>query len=68
MQNFDTPDNFNSSVDGSEPIYEGEECILDSRTSNCEDREPMYEGEVILSEQADKTVRSKDEITAQQGE
>jgi len=68
MQNFDTPDNYNSSVDGSEPIYEGEECIFDSRTSNCEDREPMYEGEVILSEQADKTVRSKDEITAQQGE
>ncbi|KAL9387138.1 hypothetical protein Peur_020262 [Populus x canadensis] len=68
MQNFDTPDTFTSSVDGSGPIYEGEECILDSRTSNCEDREPMYEGEVILSEQADKTVRSKDEITAQQGE
>ncbi|KAF9685763.1 hypothetical protein SADUNF_Sadunf03G0087800 [Salix dunnii] len=68
LQNIDTPDTFTSSVDGSEPIYEGEECILDSRTSNCEEREPMYEGEVILSEQADETVRSIDEITALQGE
>jgi hypothetical protein len=28
----------------------------------------MYEGEVVLAEQADRTVRSKDEITPQQGE
>jgi hypothetical protein len=68
MQNVDAPDTFTSSVDGSEPIYEGEECILDTGTSNYEEREPMYEGEVVLAEQADRTVRSKDEITPQQGE
>eukprot|EP00258_Populus_trichocarpa_P014458 XP_006368742.2 ubiquitin carboxyl-terminal hydrolase MINDY-2 isoform X2 [Populus trichocarpa] len=68
MQNIDAPDTFTSSVDGSEPIYEGEECILDTGTSNYEEREPMYEGEVVLAEQADRTVRSKDEITPQQGE
>ncbi|KDP25542.1 hypothetical protein JCGZ_20698 [Jatropha curcas] len=63
IQNVDVPETFTSSVDGSEPIYEGEECILDSGTA-----EPMYEGEVILAEQADKTVMSNDEITPQQGE
>ncbi|KAL1316571.1 hypothetical protein HN51_068750 [Arachis hypogaea] len=63
-----------SSVDGSEPIYEGEECVLDTRTGNFEDHEPVYEGEVVLAEQADKStllapdVRAKDEITPQQGE
>ncbi|KAJ4712926.1 protein FAM63A-like [Melia azedarach] len=70
----DVPETFTSSVDGSEPIYEGEECILDSGTVAYEDREPVYEGEVILAEQADKgtseacNVRSKDEINLQQGE
>lgn len=68
MQSIDAPENLTSSVDESEPIYEGEECILDSGTTTYEDREPMYEGEVILAEQADKTVRSKGEITPQQGE
>lgn len=69
----DVPETFTSSVDGSEPIYEGEECILDSGTVAYEDREPVYEGEVILAEQADKgtseacNVRSKDEINLQQG-
>lgn len=63
-----------SSVDGSEPIYEGEECVLDTRTGNFEDREPVYEGEVVLAEQADKStlaspdLRAKDEITPQQGQ
>ncbi|KAK7309008.1 hypothetical protein RJT34_05402 [Clitoria ternatea] len=63
-----------SSVDGSEPIYEGEECVLDTRTGNFEDREPVYEGEMVLAEQADKStlaapdVRVKDEITPEQGE
>ncbi|XP_065858130.1 uncharacterized protein [Euphorbia lathyris] len=65
---LDVPDAFTSSVDGSEPIYEGEECILDPGTTIYEDREPMYEGEVILAEQGDKTVGSKVEITPQQGE
>ncbi|KAJ4832242.1 hypothetical protein Tsubulata_002005, partial [Turnera subulata] len=69
LQNIDTPEIVTSSVDGSEPIYEGEECILDSGTSVYEDREPMYEGEVILAEQGDKTVVSpKAEITPHQGE
>ncbi|CAL0331670.1 unnamed protein product [Lupinus luteus] len=63
-----------SSVDSSEPIYEGEECVLDTRTQNVEDCEPVYEGEVVLAEQAEKSIlaapdlRAKDEITPQQGE
>ncbi|GMN32411.1 hypothetical protein TIFTF001_003666 [Ficus carica] len=60
-----------SSVDGSEPIYEGEECILDSGTAVFEDREPVYEGEVVLANQSDKSTLDsgpKDEITPQAGE
>ncbi|RDX67189.1 Ubiquitin carboxyl-terminal hydrolase MINDY-2, partial [Mucuna pruriens] len=63
-----------SSVHGNEPIYEGEECVLDTRTGNFEDREPIYEGEVVLAEQADKStlaapdLRAKDELTPEQGE
>ncbi|KAK7252646.1 hypothetical protein RIF29_36737 [Crotalaria pallida] len=63
-----------SSVDGSEPIYEGEECVLDTSAQNFEDGEPVYEGEAVLAEQADKSnlaaadVRTKSEITPQQGE
>ncbi|TKY70892.1 FAM63A protein [Spatholobus suberectus] len=63
-----------SSVHGSEPIYEGEECVLDTRTGNFEDREPVYEGEMVLAEQADKStlaasdLRAKDELTPEQGE
>ncbi|KAL5181861.1 Ubiquitin carboxyl-terminal hydrolase MINDY-1 [Glycine soja] len=63
-----------SSVQGSEPIYEGEECVLDTRTGNFEDREPVYEGEVVLAEQADRStlvapdLRAKDELTPEQGE
>ncbi|KAJ0104694.1 hypothetical protein Patl1_18651 [Pistacia atlantica] len=72
IQHTDLPETFTSSVDDSEPIYEGEECILDSGTGTYGDREPVYEGEVILAEQADKSTsdaaRSKDEITPQQGE
>ncbi|KAK2664695.1 hypothetical protein Ddye_003269 [Dipteronia dyeriana] len=74
IQSTDVPETYPSSVDGSEPMYEGEECIVDSGTTVYEDREPVYEGEVILAEQADKTtldacnVRSNDEITPKQGE
>ncbi|XWS61853.1 hypothetical protein CRYUN_Cryun07bG0160800 [Craigia yunnanensis] len=74
IHHADVPEAFTSSLDGSEPIYEGEECILDSVTTTNEDREPIYEGEVILAKQADKravedcNVWSKDEITPQQGE
>ncbi|GLT40447.1 hypothetical protein SLA2020_145840 [Shorea laevis] len=74
IQPGDVSETVTSSLDGSEPIYEGEECILDSGTKVYHEREPVYEGEVILAEQADKgtldtcDVRSKDEITPQQGE
>ncbi|XVF51581.1 hypothetical protein PTKIN_Ptkin04bG0195900 [Pterospermum kingtungense] len=74
MHHADAPEALTSSLDGSEPIYEGEECILDSATTTYEDREPIYEGEVILAKQADKravedcNMRSKDEISPQQGE
>ncbi|KAE9596805.1 hypothetical protein Lalb_Chr16g0379951 [Lupinus albus] len=63
-----------SIIDDGEPIYEGEECVLDTRTKNLEDHEPVYEGEVVLAEQAEKGIlaasdlRPKDEITPQQGE
>ncbi|KAJ0968486.1 hypothetical protein J5N97_025403 [Dioscorea zingiberensis] len=43
-----------SSLEDSEPIYEGEECILDSQLSTFEDQEPVYEGEIILAEQSEK--------------
>lgn len=63
-----------STIDGNEPIYEGEECVLDTRPGKFEDREPVYEGEMVLAEQADNSTlasldqRSKDEITPEQGE
>ncbi|KAL9246765.1 hypothetical protein vseg_020259 [Gypsophila vaccaria] len=47
-------ESFAAGLDGSEPMYEGEECILDSAKSICKDQEPVYEGEVVLAEQADK--------------
>jgi len=70
-QQTDVSGALTSSVHGSEPIYEGEECVLDTRTF--EDREPVYEGEVVLAEQADKSslaspdLRAKDELTPEQG-
>ncbi|XP_022759607.1 ubiquitin carboxyl-terminal hydrolase MINDY-2-like isoform X2 [Durio zibethinus] len=73
IHHADVLEAFTSSLDESEPIYEGEECILDLVTTY-EDREPIYEGEVILAKQAEKSalegynVTSKDEITPQQGE
>ncbi|KAI9127404.1 hypothetical protein K1719_001963 [Acacia pycnantha] len=39
---------FSSSIDGSEPIYEGEECVLDKGIANFQDNEPVYEDEVRL--------------------
>ncbi|CAK9188622.1 unnamed protein product [Ilex paraguariensis] len=73
-QSTGVPEAFNSSVDGSEPIYEGEECILESGAATYEDREPVYEGEVVLAKQVDTgsadvfDANSNDEITPQQGE
>lgn len=55
-------------------MYEGEECVLDTKTGNFENREPVYEGEAVLQEQADKSTldaldpRAKEEITPEQGE
>lgn len=66
-------DSFNSSLGGSEPIYEGEECIQELGGPVCE-REPVYEGEMVLAELADKGAkdvsgtRSNDFITLRQGE
>ncbi|GAB2300935.1 hypothetical protein Dimus_034970 [Dionaea muscipula] len=73
-ENIVATESFSSSFDGNEPIYEGEECILDSRSSACQDREPVYEGEVLLAEQADKgsgdgsNAGHLDNITPRQGE
>ncbi|KAF7828332.1 ubiquitin carboxyl-terminal hydrolase MINDY-2 [Senna tora] len=73
FQQMDASEALSSSVDGSEPIYEGEERVLDTSTT-FQDNEPVYEGEVVLAEQADKRtlaasdVRAKDEITPEQGE
>ncbi|GMH28884.1 hypothetical protein Nepgr_030727 [Nepenthes gracilis] len=72
--NIEATETFTSSLDGNEPLYEGEECILDSGATSSQDREPVYEGEAVLAEQADKGTKcifdgsSKDEITPQQGE
>ncbi|KAK8495822.1 hypothetical protein V6N13_026306 [Hibiscus sabdariffa] len=71
IHNVDLPEAFSSSLDGSEPIYEGEECILDSVTAY-ENQEPVYEGEVVLAKQSDNFVvegcNAKEEITPKQGE
>ncbi|KAJ8526859.1 hypothetical protein K7X08_029336 [Anisodus acutangulus] len=70
----DEPETFNSSIAGDEPIYEGEDCILESATTSYQSREPMYEGEVVLAEQVNggsKDVSEtivKDEITQKEGE
>ncbi|GAB4856948.1 hypothetical protein Ancab_014866 [Ancistrocladus abbreviatus] len=71
-KNIEATDSFTSHIDGEEPIYEGEECILDSGATACHNREPVYEGEAVLAVQADEGTRDdvslKDEITPQQGE
>ncbi|XP_052209939.1 uncharacterized protein LOC127813172 [Diospyros lotus] len=70
----DVPDAFTSSANGSEPIYEGEECILESGVKVYEDREPMYEGEVVLAGKVDGCTgdtydaNAKDEVSPRQGE
>ncbi|KAK8518437.1 hypothetical protein V6N13_027914 [Hibiscus sabdariffa] len=73
IHNVDLPEALSSSLDGSEPIYEGEECILDSVTAY-QNHEPVYEGEVVLAKQSDNfvvegcNVSCKEEITPKQGE
>ncbi|KAH9620402.1 hypothetical protein KSS87_015240 [Heliosperma pusillum] len=73
-QSTEAVESFTPSLAGSEPMYEGEECILDASKSIYENREPVYEGEVVLAEQADKGTgdafdgSSKDSMTLRQGE
>ncbi|XP_042043405.1 ubiquitin carboxyl-terminal hydrolase MINDY-1-like isoform X1 [Salvia splendens] len=43
----------NSGIDVSEPMYEGEECIMESGTAVCQNQEPIYEGEMVLAKQGD---------------
>ncbi|KAL8138835.1 hypothetical protein V2J09_004836 [Rumex salicifolius] len=74
IQNIQATESFTSSLNDSEPIYEGEECIFDSVATVCEDQEPIYEGEGILAKQGDgidinvRNTCSKDEITSEEGE
>lgn len=68
---LDVADNISSLAIG-EPIYEGEDHILDSRLSGYEDREPIYEGEMVLAEQATialddaGSLQSNDQVTERQ--
>ncbi|XP_010907483.1 uncharacterized protein [Elaeis guineensis] len=68
----DVSEAVSSSFEGSEPIYEGEERILESAFTTHENREPVYEGEAILAEQADKMEEDdspknlEDEVTQHQ--
>ncbi|KAL0445662.1 UNVERIFIED_CONTAM: hypothetical protein Slati_1694100, partial [Sesamum latifolium] len=62
---------FTSSIDDSEPIYEGEECVIESENVVIGNREPVYEGEVVLAEQVDKGCKDdgfKDRLSVKQGE
>ncbi|KAK6117116.1 hypothetical protein DH2020_049161 [Rehmannia glutinosa] len=72
VHNIDKSDTFTSSVDNSEPIYEGEECIMKSGTMVYENQEPIYEGEVALAEQVDRGFmddgKFKGRISIKQGE
>lgn len=72
---IESSEDVSSSLEGSEPIYEGEECILDPAPLMYESREPLYEGEMVLAEQADKGavlrsigLGSGDEISLQEQE
>jgi hypothetical protein len=55
---LDTPEVASSSIQGNEPIYQGEEHILGTGNIAYQTEEPVYEGEVVLAEQADKTGES----------
>lgn len=72
VHNIDNPEVLNSSIDVSEPIYEGEECMMESGTAVYENQEPIYEGEVILAEQVDRGCINDDDpkerISVVQGE
>ena len=55
---LDTAEHASSSIQGNEPIYQGEEHILGTGNISYQTEEPVYEGEVVLAEQADKTRES----------
>lgn len=71
---LNTPEGVCSSLAGSEPIYEGEECVLDTGHQGYRNQEPVYEGEVVLAEQAVKGGKSAtyldsgDETTAERND
>ncbi|KAI3918104.1 hypothetical protein MKX01_041424 [Papaver californicum] len=54
QQHIDASEAVTSSLNGSEPMYEGEECMLDAKLIIYESREPVYEGEMVLAEQAER--------------
>ncbi|KAI3453639.1 hypothetical protein Pfo_010302 [Paulownia fortunei] len=72
LHEIDKPEAYTLSVDDSEPIYEGEECIMESGTVVYENQEPIYEGEMVLAEQVDRGCMNdgdfKDRISVKQGE
>ncbi|XP_062229809.1 uncharacterized protein LOC133927378 [Phragmites australis] len=49
----DSSEPLSSSIQESEPIYQGEEHILGTINMAYENQEPVYEGEVVLAEQAE---------------
>ncbi|KAI3850623.1 hypothetical protein MKW92_016948 [Papaver armeniacum] len=65
QQQIDAAEAIASSLDGSEPMYEGEECILDAKPIIYESREPIYEGEMVLAEQAE---RASGNVSSTQGD
>ncbi|VAI78695.1 unnamed protein product [Triticum turgidum subsp. durum] len=58
VASLDTAVLASSSIQGNEPIYQGEEHVLGSGNMAFQTEEPVYEGEVVLAEQADKIAES----------
>ncbi|KAL7111587.1 hypothetical protein ACP275_05G098800 [Erythranthe tilingii] len=69
---IDKPQTFPSSVNNTEPMYEGEERIMSPGPVVYENPEPVYEGEVVLAEQVDTGCVNdgdfNDRISVKQGE
>ncbi|KAM3213064.1 hypothetical protein ACQJBY_065841 [Aegilops geniculata] len=58
LVSLDTDVLASSSIQGNEPIYQGEEHVLGGGNMAFQTEEPVYEGEVVLAEQADKIAES----------
>ncbi|GAA0142326.1 hypothetical protein LIER_35558 [Lithospermum erythrorhizon] len=61
-----------SNIDSTEPIHEGEDCILDSKSESCQNQEHVYEGKVILADQVENMdalseSKSTTEMTVKEG-